>query len=88
MPCITPSSRLSLDSSSPSGGLRGRLFARSGAGNMHCTFALAQFEHGYCLLQRTLRRRHIMHDRGLSAGLPCGAEDVALVGVELGLSGS
>lgn len=46
MPWMTPSSRRSLFMSSPSGGFLGRLLARSGAGNMHCTFALAQLEQG------------------------------------------
>lgn len=82
---MTPSSRLSRDISSPSGGLRGLLFALSGAGKIHCTLALAQLEHGYCLLHRTLRRRHITHDRGFNAGLAGSVDDAVIEGSDEGL---
>lgn len=54
---------------------------------MHCTFALAQFEQGYCLLQRTLRRRHITQERGFKAAEPCGADEPAFGELEEGVGG-
>ena len=62
---MTPSRRLSRESNSASCGRRGFRGALPGAGKTHSIPALAQFEHGVLLLQRTFLRRQVTQLREL-----------------------
>jgi len=70
----TPSSLLSRESSSLSGGFLAFLGALPGPGKMHSIPCFVQFEHGFFLSQRTFLRRHVTQLRGFS----CMVEPVRL----------
>ncbi len=78
----TPSNRLSLSSSSASGGFLLFLGARPGPGKTHSILARTQLEHGFFLSHLTLRRRQVTHERGFGVGAPAGEDGPA---VPLGL---
>ncbi len=64
----TPSSLLNRARSSASGAFLDLRGALPGAGKTHSIPALTQLAHGFSLLHRTLRRRHVTQLRGFKRG--------------------